>query len=104
MIKGVVGPHNRIVTGGAVGRSESRARSRVRRVVCVVPVGQMAAGISAVGRRDRQGVVVVDMALTAGRNIAGRCQMVRVGQRETRGAVIKRRVGPVRRVVAAGAL
>jgi len=48
MIKGVVGPHNRIVAGGAVGRSESRARSRVRRVVRVVPVGEMAVLVSAV--------------------------------------------------------
>ena len=44
------------------------------------------------------------MALRTPGDLASGRHLVRVGQREARGVVIKRRVGPVRRVVAAGAL
>ena len=58
------------------------------RVVGFLPIGEVAAGIAAIGGSDLQIVVAVDMALrTLHRGM-------RVGQRESRGAVIKGRVVP----------
>ena len=64
----------------------------------------MAAGIPAVCWRNRKGIVVADMALRARCDLARRGHLVRVGQREARGAVIESRVSPVDGVVAARAL
>ena len=64
----------------------------------------MAAGVSAVGRRNRKRIVIANVALGTRGDLARRRHLVRVGQREAGGGVIERRVGPVRRVVAARAL
>jgi len=76
----------------------------VRRVVRCLPGRQVAAGVSAVGRRNRQRIVVVDVTLCAGRDFAHWGHLVRIRQREAGGGVIKRRVGPACRVVAGRAL
>ena len=58
----------------------------------------MALRISAIGRRDRQGIVVVDVARSAG-HIG-----VPVGQQETGRAVVECRCGPTSRCVAGRAI
>ena len=66
MVKaGSVGPGDRVVTCGAVGRGESRPGRRVRWVVGLLPGREVAAGIGAIGRSDAQRVIVVDVALRA---------------------------------------
>lgn len=64
----------------------------------------MTSGIAAVRRLDIQRVIIVDVALRARGHLACRRHLVRIRQRETRGRVIECRVGPVRGVVATGAL
>ena len=100
VIKRGVGPSDRIVTSRAVGRSESRARSRVRRVIGGLPGGEVTTGISAIRRLNRQRIVAVDVALRASRHFTGRSQLVRVRQREAGGAVVKFAIGPTDHVVA----
>jgi len=73
----------------------------VHRVVRIGPVRQVAARGAASRRCSRQRVVVVDVALRAGRHLTRWRHLVRVRQRKAGGGVIKGRVGPVRRVVAA---
>jgi len=84
--------HRRVAIG-AVSHCESGPGSGVRRgggplpaaaIVCV----QVAAGISAIGRRDRQCVIVIDVAQTAGHGCMA------IGQREPSRAVIKYARGP----------
>jgi len=99
-----VGPGNRVVAGRAVCRRECGTCRLVRWIVRVVPVGEMAAGIPAVGRRNRKRIVVANVALRTRGDLARRGHLVRVGQREARGAVIECRVGPVDGVVASRAL
>ena len=60
----------------------------------------MAASVSAIRRLNLQIVVVVDVALRALRDFAGRRHLVRIGQRETRGAVIESGVRPAGGVMA----
>ena len=103
VVKRGIGPRNRIVTGRTVGRRESRARSGVRRVIRGLPGGEVAAGVAAIRRLNGQCVVAADMALRASRNLAGGRHLVRIRQREARGAVIKLAVGPDRDGVARGA-
>jgi len=55
-------PTRRVVAGRAVRCSKGRASGRVRGIVGLPPGGQMALRIAAVGRSDRQIVIVVDMA------------------------------------------
>src|SRR5262245_58458063 len=64
----------------------------------------MAAGVAAVRGSNLQIVVVIDVALRTSRDFTGRGHLVRVGQRKSGGTVIKGRIGPVRGVVASGAL
>ena len=76
MIERVVRPHNRIVAGRAVGRGECRACRRVRRVVRLLPRCQVAARVPAIRWRDRQRIVVVDVALRAARYFTRRGHLV----------------------------
>ena len=91
-------PALRGMAGGAIRRRKSGPRCRVYRGRGLLPFRQVAAGVPAVGRRDRQSVVVVDMARSAGH--VG----VPIGQQETRRAVIEDRRGPGNRVVASRAV
>ena len=94
-----------VVTVCAIRHSKCRTCGRVRRVVRPLPspavVGiQMTLGVSAIGRLNRQIVVVIDVAVGAGRYLARRCHAVRVRERKTRRGVIKIRVLPGNGVVA----
>ena len=91
-------PALRGMAGGTIRRRKSGPRCRVYRGRGLLPFRQVAAGVPAVGRRDRQSVVVVDMARSAGH--VG----VPIGQQETRRAVIEDRRGPGNRVVASRAV
>ena len=59
-------PGDGVVAGGAIGCGESGTSSGVRGVVGLLPSGEMAAGVAAVGRGDLQAVIAADMALNAG--------------------------------------
>lgn len=96
------GKAHRGVASAAIRYRERRAGSGVRRgcsplpaatIVCV----QMAAGVSAIGRGDRQRIVIVDVA--KGASHAGVC----VGQRKAGGVVIKHSRSPGSDRVASGA-
>jgi len=43
-------PQRRVVAGGAIGRREGRSRCRVRRIVGLLPGGQVTTGIPAIRR------------------------------------------------------
>ena len=73
-------------------------------VVGLLPGRQMASRVPAIRRRDRQIVVVVDVAGCAGRYLAAiGYQRVRVRQREPKGIVVKLAVSPLRDGMARGA-
>jgi len=57
----------------------------VRRIIGLLPVGQMASRIPAIRRGDLQSVIVVDVTVRAGGHFARRRQLVRVRQRKTGG-------------------
>ena len=87
-------PAHRRVAVRAIRRCERRAGSRVHRVVGLLPIGQVAAGVPAGVRSDLQIVVVVDVTRGAGHIRMAVCQ------EEPRDAVIERHVCPSRRIVA----
>ena len=89
MVEYYVGPQRRVVAVRTIGCSKRRARSRVRRIVGLLPSRKVAARITAVGRLNLQIVVVVDVAVGAGIHLAGGGQLVGIRQREARRAVIK---------------
>ena len=96
-----------IVTARAVRRGERGSRRRMHRVGRSLPAAtvvgiQMTLGVSAIGRLNRQIVVVIDVAVGAGVDLAGRRHLVRIRQRKTGCRVIKIRVLPGNRVVAVG--
>jgi len=94
-------PGNRVVTGGAICRSEGRAGAWVRGIIGLLPGAQMASGIAAVGGRNIQAEVVVDVAGSAGRNFTAVChQRVRVRQWKAKGIVVEFSVSPDRDGVA----
>lgn len=67
------------------------------RVVGLLPGRQMALGISAIRRRDRQAVVVIDVARSASRNFSAvGHEGVRVRQGETKCVVVELAVSPLR--------
>ena len=76
----------------------------MRRIVGLLPGRQVATGIPAVRRLNIQRVVVVDVALRASRDLPCRGHLVRIRQREARGAVIERRIRPTCGVVTSRAL
>ena len=86
------------VAAGAIRSGEGSSGSGVDRRGGLLPGGVMAAGISAIRGSNLQIVIVVDVARSAGK--VG----VAIGERESGGAVIKDRGGPVNGVVAPGAI
>jgi len=84
-----IGPRNRVVARGAVGRCKLCACRWVWRIIGGLPGGKVAAGITAIGGLDGQGIVAADVALRAGGNFARRCQLVGVRQGESGTAVVE---------------
>ena len=72
------GPRGRVVARRAVGCRKRCSASRVRRVIGLLPGRQVASGIPAVGRLDRQIVIVVDVTVRAGTHLARRGHLVRI--------------------------
>jgi len=91
-------PAHRGVASRAIRRCERSPGRGVHRIVGGLPRGQMALRVSAIGRRDRQSVIVVDVAGSAGH--VG----MAIGQQESGGAVIEDRRCPAHGVVARRAL
>jgi len=91
------GPRHRRVAIGTIRYRKCWASRRVGRGIRLLPRGQMAPGIAAIGRRDRQSVVVVDVAQIARHSRMG------IRQREAGRAVIKDSRSPRRNRVACGA-
>jgi hypothetical protein len=91
-------PGDGIVATGAVGSGEGRAGFGVRGIVGLLPGGQVAAGVAAIGGSDLQVVVIVDVAICAG-NVG-----VAIGQQEAGGAVIEFSTLPAIKAVAALAI
>ena len=54
------------MAGGTIHRRESRSSCRVHWIIRLLPGRQMATRVSAIGRRDRQRIIVVDVAQIAG--------------------------------------
>ena len=77
-------------------------RNRASQGLCAGPRRLVASVAIRVRRRER--IVVVHMAVRAGHYFARRRQLMRTGQRPSRGAVIKRRCRPGDRVVACRAI
>jgi hypothetical protein len=75
----------------------------MRRIVGLLPRRQVASGVPAIIRLNRQIVIVVDVAVRAGSDLTGGRQLVRARQGEACRAVIKIRRQPRNRVVASGA-
>lgn len=88
------GPARRRMTCGAIRGGESRAGSGVDRSSRLLPGGQMALRVAAIGWRNGQIVVVVDVA-----QIAGHVGMP-AGQQKTGRAVVKRCCRPTDRRMA----
>lgn len=92
------GPTGCRVASGAIRRGESRAGSGVNRSSRLLPGGQMALRVAAIGRGNRQTVVVVDVAKGA----SDICMAI--GQEETGRAVVESRRRPAHRIVAGRAV
>ena len=97
-------PRNCVVAGRTIRCRERCPSARVGRVIRRLPRGEVASGISAVRRLNRQCVIVVDVALRTRCNLTGRRHLVRIRQREARRAVVKLPVQPADHVVARRAL
>jgi len=93
--RGAVIEDRRVPGDGVMARRAVRCRKRrsgrrVRRIIGLLPGGQMAARIPAVRRSNRQRVVIVDVARRAGRYFASiGHQLVRIRQRETRRCMVE---------------
>jgi hypothetical protein len=88
------------VAGGTIGGRKGSACRRVRRIIRLLPGRQVAPGIPAVIRLNRQIVIVVDVAVRASVHFARGSHLVRIRQRKTRGRVVKIRRQPGNRIVA----
>ena len=89
-----VGPRDGIVALRAIRSRKSRPGRSVRRVVRLLPGGQVAASVAAIRWRDLKIVVVIDVALRASNGRVG------VGQRKPCAGMVKGRGIPTRRVMA----
>jgi len=96
VIECIVRPRDGVVAGGAVGGGESAASRRVRRIVRLLPRGEVATGIATIGRLGCQTIVAANVALRATCDLASGRQLVRIRQWETRGAMVKLPIGPCR--------
>ncbi len=94
VIKGGGIPGNRIVTRRAVRGRERSAGRGVHGVIGLLPGGQVALRVTAIGRLNIQRVVATNVALRASSDFARRRKLVRIRQREARGAMIELAVGP----------
>lgn len=97
-----------IVAVRTVRRGEGRSRRRVHRICGSLPAAaivrvQVTLRVPAIGRLDRQIVIVVDVTVSAGCYFARRRQLMRIGQREAGRGVIKGRILPGNGVMAVGA-
>jgi hypothetical protein len=81
-------PTYRVMARAAIRQAKLRPGRWVRRIICLLPGRQMAARISAIGRRNRQVVVVIDMAGSA-RHVG-----MPIRQQKTSCAVVKRSCEP----------
>jgi len=81
-------PTDRIVARRAIPQSKSRAGGGMHRIVRLLPGGQMALRIAAIALRNRQVVIVIDVAGDA-RNVG-----MPVGQQKSSGTVIELGVQP----------
>ena len=86
------------MASGTIRRGKSGAGSGVNGIVRLLPGREVALRVAAIGRGDRQGIVVVDVAEGAGH--VG----MPIGEQETRGAVVEYCRGPTYRVVAGGTI
>ena len=91
-------PARRRMASRTVRRGKGGAGSRVHRSIRLLPGGQVALGVSAIGRRDIQGVVVIDVA-----QIAGHIRMP-IRQQKSCRAVVKRCRRPTNGTVAQRAI
>lgn len=83
------GPCNCVVARRAVRCCKRRSRRGVRRIIRRLPGRQVALRIPAVRRRNRQAVVVVDVASGARYDFARGRQLVRICQRKPRGSMVE---------------
>jgi hypothetical protein len=91
-------PTDRRMARRAVCSRKSRTGRRMDRIIGLLPGGQMASGISAIGRSDRQIIVIVYMTKGAGH------VRVAIGQQKTGRAVVELGVEPVVKGMAARAV
>jgi hypothetical protein len=104
VIEGGGGPGNGVVAGRAIGGGEGSARGRVRRIVGLLPGGEVATGIAAIVGLNLQRVIIVDVARGAVGGFTGRRELMRIGERKAGGVVIESGIRPRKSVVASGAL
>ena len=97
MIKRCAVPTLGSVAVGAIGGGERRSRSGVDGRGGLLPLGEVATGIAAIGWSNLQGEIVIDVAQSA-LNVG-----MAVGQQEASGAVIKFAVSPSGNGVTSGA-
>jgi len=76
VVKDGGGPGNGVMTCRTIRRREGRSGRRMHRIIGLLPGGQVACGVAAIGRRYVQGVVVVDMAVGAGHDFPRWGQLV----------------------------
>ena len=95
-----VGPQRIVVAGRAICRRKRSSRRRMCGVIGLLPGGEVALRIAAIGRLDRQRGIVAHMALIAARHFPRGCNLMRVRQREAGRGVVERRIGPRNRVMA----
>lgn len=85
---------NRVVAGRAIGCSKRRARRGVHGVGGSLPAAtivriQVALGIAAICRLNRQRRIIAQMALIAACDLSCGCNLVRIRQRETGAGVVE---------------
>jgi len=96
-------PEGRVMTRGAIGGGEGSARCGVHGIVGLLPGREVALRVTALRRANLQIVVIVDVAVGAGVDLAGGSQLVGIREREAGGGVIKIRGVPGNCCVTGGA-